>query len=810
MGLKYEKIINKMSLEDKALMMSGKNTWQTQDFPQYGIPSMMMSDGPHGMRTQPSGVGDHLGLNASMPATCFPTAATIANSWDESLGEEIGKALAEEAVSMGVHVILGPGLNIKRSPLCGRNFEYFSEDPYHAGKMAASYVKGIQSYGISACPKHFAVNSQELRRMAMNSVVDERTLREIYLTGFEIAVKEGKAKSIMSSYNEVNGVYANENKHLLQEILVDEWGFDGYVVSDWGASNDHALGVKHGSHLEMPGTTKTGQKEILKGIAEGVLTEEELDQRLDELLDVIFTTHEGANKAREQYGIKDSSMEYQAYDVEAHHALARKAAEEGIVLLKNEGNILPLAEKTKVAIIGDFAQTPRYQGAGSSLVNPSKEPESILTCIEDSGLHMVSFAQGYKRNAKPDAQLVETAIKAAKEAETVLVFAGLDEIGEAEGLDRTNMKMAEAQNVLIDALAEKYENVIVVLSAGSPIEMPWADKVKAIVQGYLGGQAGASAMLNVLTGKVNPSGRLNETYPLHYEDTPAYAYYPSKERSSEYRESLYVGYRYYTTVGKEVAYPFGYGLSYTTFAYSNITANEQEVRFTIKNTGDRDGVEVPQLYVGMTSDTVFRPVRELKGFARVKLAAGEEKEVVIPFDDKTFRFFDVRTNTWEVESGTYRLMVARNANEIELETDVNIAGTVKEGPYSEASLSTYFAGNIANVSDDEFKSLYGKEIPDGSWSGEIGINDAFCQFYYAKSGLCRLVYKVLKGQLDKAMAKGEPNLDILFIYNMPIRGISRMTGGMVNMKMVYGITEIANGHFFKGLGKVISGFIKGA
>ena len=378
MGLKYEKIINKMSLEDKALMMSGKNTWQTQDFPQYGIPSMMMSDGPHGMRTQPSGVGDHLGLNASMPATCFPTAATIANSWDESLGEEIGKALAEEAVSMGVHVILGPGLNIKRSPLCGRNFEYFSEDPYHAGKMAASYVKGIQSYGISACPKHFAVNSQELRRMAMNSVVDERTLREIYLTGFEIAVKEGKAKSIMSSYNEVNGVYANENKHLLQEILVDEWGFDGYVVSDWGASNDHALGVKHGSHLEMPGTTKTGQKEILKGIAEGVLTEEELDQRLDELLDVIFTTHEGANKAREQYGIKDSSMEYQAYDVEAHHALARKAAEEGIVLLKNEGNILPLAEKTKVAIIGDFAQTPRYQGAGSSLVNPSKEQKVSL------------------------------------------------------------------------------------------------------------------------------------------------------------------------------------------------------------------------------------------------------------------------------------------------------------------------------------------------------------------------------------------------------------------------------------------------
>lgn len=809
MSLKYENIIKKMSLEEKALMMSGKNTWQTQDFPQYGIPSMMQSDGPHGMRTQPPGAGDHLGINASMPATCFPTAASVANTWDESLVEEMGKALAEEAVSMGVHVVLGPGLNIKRSPLCGRNFEYYSEDPYHAGKMAASLIKGIQSFGISACPKHFAVNSQELRRMAMNSVVDERTLREIYLTGFEIAVKEGKAKSIMSSYNEVNGVYANENKHLLHDILVDEWGFDGYVVSDWGASNDHALGVKHGSHLEMPGTTKTGQKEILKGIADGVLTEEELDQRLDELLDVILTTHEGLENAKKANNIGTTTMTEQGFDVEAHHELARKVAEEGIVLLKNADNILPLAEKTKVALVGDFAQTPRYQGAGSSLVNPTKEPESILNVIGESGLHMVSFAQGYKRNAMPDTQMIETAVKAAAEADVVLVFAGLDEIGEAEGLDRTHMQMAEAQNVLIEALAETCENVIVVLSAGSPIEMPWADKVKGIVQGYLGGQAGASAMLNILTGKVTPSGRLNETYPMHYEDTPAYAYYPSKERSSEYREGPYVGYRYYTTVGQEVRFPFGYGLSYTTFTYSNITANEHEVRFSIKNTGDRAGAEVAQLYVSLESDTVFRPIRELKGFARVELAAGEEKEVVILFDDKTFRFFDVRTNTWQVESGTYRILIARNANEIELKTDVTIAGTIKEGPYIEASLPSYFAGNIAKVSDDEFKTLYGADIPDGKWGGEIGVNDAFCQFYYAKSGLCRLVYKVLKGKLDKAIAKGEPNLDILFVFNMPIRGISRMTGGMVNMKMVYGITEIANGHFFKGMGKVISGFIKG-
>lgn len=795
MSLKYESIISNMTLEEKSLMMSGKNTWETVDFPKYGIPSMMMSDGPHGMRTQNPNAGDHLGINKSIPATCFPTAAGVANSWDVELGEKIGRALAEEAISMGVHVILGPGLNIKRSPLCGRNFEYFSEDPYHAGKMAASYIKGIQSLGISACPKHFAANSQELRRMASDSVVDERTFREIYTTGFEIAVKEAKPKSIMSSYNEINGVYANENKHLLQDILVDEWGFDGYVVSDWGASNDHALGVKHGSHLEMPGTGKVGQKEILKGIEEGVLTEAELDQRLDELLQVIFTTNEGAREAN-----------ITAFDVEKHHELAREAAEKAIVLLKNENHILPLKERTKVAVIGDFAKNPRYQGAGSSLVNPTKTPESILDCIDDSGLAMVSFAQGYERNAKPDAQLIETAMKVSAEADVILIFAGLDEVKEAEGLDRPDMKMSEAQNELIQAMTDKYDNVVVVLSAGSPVEMPWASKCKAIVHGYLGGQAGASAMLRVLTGKVNPSGRLNETYPIYYEDTPAYAYYPSKERTSEYRESLYVGYRYYTTVGKDVAYPFGYGLSYTTFEYSNIKVTDKDVRFTLKNTGNVDGVEIPQLYVGKKSDTIFRPLKELKGFQRVALKAGEEKAVVISFDDKTFRFYDVCTNTWEVESGEYCLYVGRNANQVELEAQMTVAGTVSEGSYSKEQLPSYYTGDISNVTDEEFEVLYGRKLPEGGWSGEIGINDAFCQFYYAKGLLARLIYRILNNQMEKSLKKGDPNLDILFIYNMPIRGISRMTGGMVNMKMVYGITEIANGHAFKGIWHIIKGF----
>lgn len=796
MSLKYEKIINQMTLEEKALMMSGKNTWETVDFEKYGIPSMVMSDGPHGLRRQ-AGAGDHLGLNASLPATCFPTAAGVANSWDEELGEQIGTALAEEAVTMGVNVILGPGLNIKRSPLCGRNFEYFSEDPYHAGKMAAAYVKGIQSQGIAACPKHFAANSQELRRMANDSVVDERTFRELYTTGFEIAVKEGKAKSIMSSYNEVNGVYANENKHMLQEILVDEWGFDGYVVSDWGGSNDHALGVKNGSHLEMPGTGKAGMNDILKAVKNGSLEESILDQRLDELLNVIFATHQatvdGAGKT---------------FDKEAHHALARKAAEESIVLLKNESEILPLKEGAEVVVIGDFAKVPRYQGAGSSLVNPAKEPESILNEIAGSGLKMTAYEQGYVRNRKTDKKLVEAAVNAAKTAKTVLIFAGLDEISESEGLDRTHMHMPAAQNALIHAVAKVNPNVIVVLSAGSSVEMPWYSEVKGIVHGYLGGQAGASAMLNVLTGKVCPSGRLNETYPLHYEDTPAYRYYPSKERSSEYREALYVGYRYYTTVGKEVRFPFGFGLSYTSFSYKDLKVGEKGVTFTVKNEGKVRGTEVPQLYVGRTSDTVFRPVRELKGFDRVTLDPGEEKEVTIPFDDKTFRFYDTRTDSWEIESGEYQIMVGCNAEEMLLEGSLSVEGTVKSGKYSKEEMPEYFTGHIEQVEDSEFQKLYEKEIPDGSWSGEIRINDAVCQLYYGKGILGKLIYKVLRLLLKISEWQGKPNLNVLFNYNMPIRGYAKMTGGLVTMEMAEALTEMANGHRIKGTAHLIRAAIK--
>ena len=796
MSLKYEKIIKQMTLEEKARMMSGKNTWETVDFPQYGIPSMCLSDGPHGLRRQ-AGAGDHLGLNASLPATCFPTAASVANSWDEQLGEEIGTALAEEAVTMGVNVILGPGLNIKRSPLCGRNFEYFSEDPYHAGKMAAAYIRGIQSQGIAACPKHFAANSQELRRMANDSVVDERTFRELYTTGFEIAVKEGKAKSIMSSYNEVNGIYANENSHMLQEILVDEWGFDGFVVSDWGGSNDHALGVKNGSHLEMPGTGNSGVHDIVKAVKNGDLTEEVLDQRLDELLSVIFDTHQATEE-------KKSS----SFDIEAHHKLARKAAQESIVLLKNEDNILPLQPGTKVAVVGDFAQTPRYQGAGSSLVNPAKQPESVLNEIGNCGLEMVAFEQGYRRNKKSDAKLIERAKEAAKKAEVVLIFAGLDEISESEGLDRTHMNMPQAQNMLIDEISTVNPNVIVVLSAGSAVEMPWYSYVRGIVHGYLGGQAGASAMLNVLTGKVCPSGKLNETYPVHCEDNPVLHYYPSKERSSEYRESLYVGYRYYTTVDKKVRFPFGFGLSYTTFKYSDLKVDDNGVTFQIRNTGKTAGTEIAQLYIGRKSDTVFRPVRELKGFARVTLEPGESKTVHIGFDDKTFRFYDTRTNTWEIETGDYEIMVGSDAQTMLLEDKLYVAGTVSEGGYEKEKMPEYFNGKIRAVDNDTFRLLYGREIPDGSWSGEIRMNDAVCQLYYGKGILGKIFYGVLRILLKISEWQGKPNLNVLFNYNMPIRGYAKMTGGFVTMDLARALTEMANGHRIKGTAHLIRAAVK--
>lgn len=792
--MKHEEMIKKMTLEEKAAFLSGKGEWQTWDFERLGIPSMYCSDGPHGIRKQ-AGAGDHLGLNPSLPATCFPTAATMANSWDPALGEEIGRALGEEARVQDVHVVLGPGLNIKRSPLCGRNFEYFSEDPYLAGKMAAGYVRGIQSKGRYACPKHFAVNSQELRRMAMNAVVDERTLREIYLTGFEIAVKEGGAKALMTSYNQVNGTYSNENTHLLKDILREEWGYEGIVITDWGGSNDHVKGVAAGSDLEMPTPGMDSARQIVKAVQENRIPEEDVDACVDRLLDAVLTlTGRQEEKPSE-------------FDKEAHHALAKKAAAQSAVLLKNQEDILPLKPGTHVALIGDFAFEPRYQGAGSSMVNTIKL-DKMSELIGGYDLTVVGMARGYKRDGEVDTVLEKEAVDLAQSVDVVLYCFGLDELSESEGVDRTHMRIPQNQITLLEAMARVNENIVGILSAGAVVEMPWHTSLKALLHGYLYGQAGAGAMLDIITGKVNPSGRLNETYPVRYEDTPAFKYFPSEERNSEYREALYVGYRYYDTAKVRVLYPFGFGLSYTEFQYRDLTVNPEGAEFTLTNTGNRDGAEVAQLYIGMKDGKVFRPAKELKGFQKVFLKAGESRRVHIPFDDKTFRYWNVRTDQWETEGGTYTIMIGASCLDIRLRTETEIEGTTDIYPYYTNQMPSYYSGLIGQVEDQEFQELLGYPIPSGKWNGDLTVNDAICQMYYAKSPAARFVYKKLTQMKKKSEDAGKPDLNILFIYNMPFRAIAKMTGGMVSMEMVEGIVTMVNGHLFRGLGHTIAGFFR--
>lgn len=785
-----DETINSLTLEEKAAFLQGWSTWTSYEKKDSGIPVCFLSDGPHGLRKQ-AGTGDHLGLNASIPATCFPTAATMANSWDEALGEELGRALGREAAANGVNVLLGPGLNMKRSPLCGRNFEYFSEDPYLAGKMAAAYIRGIQENGVAACPKHFAVNSQELRRMAMDSVVDERTLREIYLTGFEIAVKEGKPRSIMSSYNKVNGTYANENAHLLKEILRDDWGFDGFVVTDWGADNDHALGVKNGSNLVMPAPGPDAAIGLVNAVKEGRVSEADLDERLKELFRVLVSADEVMKKAPK------------SFDKDAHHALARKCAEQSIVLLENDG-ILPLDRNAVVGIIGDFARNPRYQGAGSSMVNPTRL-DNLYDCLRAAGVSIAGYAQGFdRRKPNPDRKLIDEAVRVAEAAPVVLLCVGLDEIAESEGMDRSNMELSKGQRELIEAVCKVNRNVVLVLSGGSPFVIPGS--FRAAIHGYLGGQAGAGAMADALLGKVNPSGKLNETWPLQLEDTPACAYFPSKERTAEYREGLYIGYRYYDTANVPVRYPFGHGLSYTTFLYSDIHAEKDRVTFTIANAGAWDGAEVAQVYVSCRDGNVFRPQKELKGFAKVFLKAGESRTVSVSLDDKAFRYFNVKTNRWEVESGIYTISVASDAAHVRLSANIRVEGTNAPAPYG--ALPGYESGRITRISEEEYRDLLGHPIPDGHWGGELTRNDAICQLYYAKTGAARLVYKILTHMKEKSEAKGIPDLNILFVYNMPFRALAKMSGGLMSDRMVDDVVLLVNGHFWRGLGRLIGDFFR--
>lgn len=790
--MRYEKLISQMTLAEKCSLLSGGTQFETKAIPRLCIPQMTLSDGPHGLRKQ-AGAADHLGLNASLPATCFPTAATVANAWDEQLAEEMGAKLGEEAVAQGVNVLLGPGLNTKRSPLCGRNFEYFSEDPYLAGKMAAAYIRGIQSRGISACPKHFVVNSQETLRMHSDSILDERTLRELYLTGFEIAVKEGKPKSIMSAYNRINGVYASEHQALMQDILVKEWGFDGFSVTDWGGSNDRVEGLKAGTHLEMPTTGGDSDLAVMAAVEAGIIPEALLNQRIDTYLTALFATV-----------ITEDAPDF---DVTAHHAFAQTVAEQSIVLLKNEENILPLKVGTKIAVVGDFADKPRYQGAGSSAVNPTRL-DTLLKCVKESPFEMLGYAPGFLRHGGADAVKLDEAVALAKQAQVVLLCMGLDEIMESEGKDRTEMRIRTNQIDVLEALSNANPNVVVVFAGGAPVETPFLAHCKAFVNGYLGGQAGAQAMVNVLAGKVNPSGKLNETWPLAYTDTPSHQYYPGKEKTAEYRESLFVGYRYYSTTETPVRFPFGFGLSYTTFDYANLSVNEQEVIFDLSNTGHVDGAEIAQLYIGIRDSGVFRARRELKGFVKVHLKAGETRTVSIKLDDKAFRYFNPKTGAFEVEGGRYQVQLGASCQDIRLQAELDVAGQAAIGVYDEDRLRRYYQADVLDVDDRSFQALLGHPIAPSNWDrhAPLAMNDTFAQLFYAKSRVGRLVGWVLTKLKKQAEKRGEPNLNILFIYNMPFRGIAKMMGERVNMRMAEALLHIFNGHFFAGCGRLMKAF----
>ena len=787
-----ELLLKKLTLEEKCALLSGAETFKTRGMPEHGIPQIWLSDGPHGLRKQ-AGESDHLGLNPSVPATCFPTASAVANSWDAALGEEIGAALGEEAAAQEVSVVLGPGLNMKRNPLCGRSFEYFSEDPYLAGKLAAGYIRGIQSKGVAACPKHFAVNSQETRRMASDSIVDERTLREIYLTGFEIAVKEGHPRSIMSSYNLVNGTYADENKHLLMEILRGEWGFDGAVITDWGGSNDHALGVKNGSTLEMPAPGGDSVRELLAAVESGKISESDIDARLSELLPLVFDTKAALDAAPREF------------DAAAHHALARRAAAESLVLLKNEGALLPLAAGTKVAVIGDFAKNPRYQGAGSSMVN-STQVDVLLDKLIDSELNVIGYQQGFDRHGKPDAALQKSACELATQADTVILCMGLDEIAESEGLDRSNLRLAQNQVDLLQAVAAVNPKIVVVLYSGSVVETPWLDNCQALLYAALGGQAGAGAVADALTGKVNPCGKLAETWPLAYADVPSAADFATRRKTVEYREGLYIGYRYFTTAEKAVRFPFGYGMSYTTFAYSDMAADEQGVSLTVTNTGSVAGTEIVQLYVAKKDSELFRPAKELKGFARVTLAPGEKQRITITLDDKAFRFWNVKANRWEIEGGEYELLVGASVEDIRLCETISVHGTAAVHPYEDRDLDCYYKGNVLHVSDADFEKLLGHPIPNGKT--KIDRNLTLGELNHARSPLGWLVWLVLTILLDVSYKRGKPDLNILFQYNMPLRALAKMTNGAISMGMVDGIVMELQGFWVLGLVRVIYEAIK--
>ena len=665
---KIKELVAEMTLEEKASICSGADFWHTEAVERLGIPASMVSDGPHGLRKQDD-KADHLGVNESIKAVCFPAGCGTAASFNRDLLTEMGEVLGNECQAEGVSVILGPAVNIKRSPLCGRNFEYYSEDPVLASQISGALIKGIQSKNVGTSIKHFLANNQETRRMSVSAEIDERTLREIYLAAFEGAIREQKPWTVMCSYNRINGVYAAENKKFLTEVLRDEWGFDGYVMSDWGAVNDRVADLQAGLELEMPSSGGNNDRLIVEAVKNGTLEENVLDRAVERILNIVYRYEEN----------RDASA---VFDRDKDHEVARKVAEETIVLLKNDG-ILPLQEGKKVAFIGKYAKTPRYQGGGSSHINSHKVTSALDMA---AGNPAVSYAQGfYDKEDKTDPELLAEAVECARQAEVAVIFAGLPDAFESEGFDREHMRMPECQNELIRQVAKVQPNVVVVLHNGSPVEMPWIDSVRGVIEAYLGGQAVGGAEYDILFGKVNPSAKLPETFPLKLEDNPSYLNFPGEGNIVEYKEGIFVGYRYYDKKKMNVLFPFGHGLSYTEYTYSNLKVNAEKIKDTdsltvsvdVTNSGSMAGKEVVQLYVGDKVSSVIRPVKELKDFAKVELQPKETKTVTFELSKRAFAYYNTQIGDWHVESGEFDLMIGKSSRDIVLTKTVTVESTVE-------------------------------------------------------------------------------------------------------------------------------------
>ena len=740
-------LISQLTLEEKAGLCSGADFWHTKAVERLGIPASMVSDGPHGLRKQDDKV-DHLGVNDSIKAVCFPAASATAASFDKAMLTRMGEAIGDSCQHEGLSVVLGPAVNIKRSPLCGRNFEYFSEDPYLAGKLSAAFIHGVQSRNVGTSIKHFAANSQEHRRMSSSSEVDERTLREIYLPAFETAVKEEQPWTVMCSYNRLNGVFASENPWLLTDVLRKEWGFEGYVVSDWGAVSDRVAGLAAGLDLEMPSSGGINDKKIVEAVRSGKLDEAVVDQAVERILNIIFRFTENAKPDT-------------PWDKEAQHQLAAEIAADCMVLLKNDDKILPLRKEDTVAFIGEFADKPRFQGGGSSHINCFR----TTSALEAAAGLPVLYAQGYSatKDAATEEQIAE-AVAAAKKAKIAIVFAGLPDVYESEGYDRTHMRMPECQNRVIEAVASANPNTVVVLHNGSPVEMPWIGKVKAVLETYLGGQAVGLATIRVLYGETNPSGRLPETFPLQLEDNPSFLSYGGEGDIAEYREGIFVGYRYYDFKKAAVLFPFGYGLSYTDFEFSNLrlsanTITDQDLltaTVTVKNTGDRAGKAVIQLYVGDKESSVFRPVRELKGFEKISLQPGEAKDVSFTLDNRAFAYWNTELHDWTVEPGDFTIEIGRSSRDIALDASVTVNSAVKIN--RQYDMNSIFMDILA----DPHAAAVFKPVLDGMRAAFIPADteqtDAAKEAITEEMGLAMFNYMPLRSILSFAGEKADPSL----------------------------------------------------